>query len=85
MAALVLACGLGSAWQMHRQALALDDASERRSEQLERLVELSQTPSVPAQGGHAVAGLFPGYEVVVAQAPWGAHLALRPDAPTEGR
>ncbi len=85
MAALVLACGIGSAWQLHGHAAEVDAATARRSEQLERLAELSQATALPDRGAHAVAGLFPGHEVVVARAPWGPHLALRCDAREELR
>jgi len=80
VAALVVAAAGGSAWQLHEHARAIDAHSARREEQLERLSELSQATALADRGAQAVAGVFDGHEVVVARAPWGTHLALRPGA-----
>jgi hypothetical protein len=80
VAAFVVATAVGSAWKLHQQADEIDDVSERRSGQLERLVELSHATALADRGALSVAGVFDGHEVVVARAPWGTHLALRLEA-----
>lgn len=84
MAALVVAVAVGSARHLHQRASEIDAATERRSEQLVRLAELSSAPSLPDRGARGVASVFDGHEVVVARATWGEHLALRFE-PIEGR
>lgn len=85
VAAIVLVTSVASAWHLHQHANEVDAASERRRAQLDRLVELSQTPAVPAGGARAVAGLFADHDVVVARAPWGTQLALATGAAKEPR
>lgn len=85
MAALVVAAAVGGAWRLHEQAREIDAVSARRSEQLERLAELSQATALADRGAQALAGVFDGHEVVVARAPWGTHLALRQDVGEGGR
>lgn len=77
VAAFVVVVAVGSAWHLREQVDAIDAATERRSQQLGRLAELSQADALPDRGARGIASVFDGHEVVVARATWGPHLALR--------
>ena len=75
-AGLVLAASSLGAWRVTVDARSLDASTEVRRGQVERLVEWSQAPQLPAGAAAALKGVFPGHDVSIAEAPWGAHLAL---------
>lgn len=85
VAALVLTTSAASTWLLHERAREVDATSERRRAQLERLEELSHATMASDRTPRTVAGLFVDHEVIVAQAPWGTHLALGTDARVEHR
>jgi hypothetical protein len=85
-ALLVVSAALATSWRISHDARELDAATERRRAQLAHLAEVSHAGVVPADGAGRLGGLFCAHEIVVAQAPWGAHLALRSDScPARGR
>lgn len=68
-----------AAFGVHREARALDVVTERRRCQLEQLAQLGGCGALDDGCERALSGLFGRHEVVLAQATWGAHLALRTD------
>ena len=80
VAVLVIAASLIGTFGVQREARALDVVTERRRSQLEQLAQLGSCATLDDGCARALAGLFGRHEVVLVQAAWGAHLALRPEA-----
>lgn len=77
VATIVLAASAATAWHLSHEAAHLDAVSVRRSEQLEHLSQLARSAAVTPVAVRALEGLFGEHDVVVVQAPWGPHLAVR--------
>ena len=77
VAMLVLATSALGAMQVRRESRELDEVSQRRREQLERLGGMTQTANIPESLGGTLQGLFAEHDVVVDRAVWGCHLGLR--------